>query len=831
MTGDQDHYEAYYANKLWTLLPAVYRAEDSDEFGVNGPLRELVNRIGVQAAILRRGLDRLWEDQSIETCDDWVIPYIGDLLATNLVGGLDPSRQRLDVAKTIYYRRRKGTLAILEEIATDITGWQAKCVEFFRRLGRARHGLDPPLGLASAADSDVAVLQRAEGLVGTLTNTGIGGFADLRNAYGASRAGTAFDEFFHTADMRLGRGQVGWHNIPKLGVFLWRLLSLAVPPTTPVGVLHCDRWFTFDPTGRDVPLFAAPRTPGDFGDNWVSPAEDQLPTPISRPLFESAGTSLYPRALAVYPIPNPLSTAEALPLSAVAVRPERGRFQVHASPPPRHVWPTYHYGFPSTIGAGPYDRRQVGDAPREADTLPPVSGGGAFPGGFTGGVLTIKDSLTYDSVPAAGIQVQGKLHLRAANGHRPVIRLKPKVGGWTEWAFKGTAATGPPPADGPGGNCLTLEGLFLSGADLVLKGDFDCVALTCCTLDPGDSAPPGLSPPGSVFAHAADGRDLVPSRLWVSGQVGTLQIDRCILGSVRTRDGGQIERLTISESIVQAIASSGPGPIAPAAVKDAAALEQRLGGPDPVAAWLRQRSPALAHALGFTGSSPPSPGFSEPPLSSVLAAINALIQGPSLFDPLAFADVPLSAATVARMKQAAGASAPTPELNRLLLDDAFPRELADAALALEDGDVELSRCTVLGRIAVHRLSASECLLTGPTVVDDSQHGCLRYSARADGSIVPRQFECVRIAEGATLFTTTTFGQPAYCQLLPTADDFILPEPGPPPPAPPTITAGAEDGSEMGAYAREEAPIKERGLLIKFQEFMPAGLVPVLVYVT
>jgi hypothetical protein len=183
------------------------------------------------------------------------------------------------------------------------------------------------------------------------------------------------------------------------------------------------------------------------------------------------------------------------------------------------------------------------------------------------------------------------------------------------------------------------------------------------------------------------------------------------------------------------------------------------------------------------------------------------------------------------MKQAAGASAPTPELTRLLLDDAFPRELADAALALEDGDVALSRCTVLGRIAVHRLSASECLLTGLTVVDDSQHGCLRYSARADGSVVPRQFECVRIAEGATLFTTTTFGQPAYCQLLPTADDFILPEPGPPPPAPPTITAGAEDGSEMGAYAREKIPIKERGLLIKFQEFMPAGLVPVLVYVT
>ena len=50
-------------------------------------------------------------------------------------------------------------------------------------------------------------------------------------------------------------------------------------------------------------------------------------------------------------------------------------------------------------------------------------------------------------------------------------------------------------------------------------------------------------------------------------------------------------------------------------------------------------------------------------------------------------------------------------------------------------------------------------------------------------------------------------------------------------ATPTIAAGAQNGAEMGAFAREMNPIKERGLLIKYQEFMPAGLVAVLVYVT
>src|SRR3989441_8716589 len=164
MRTDADHYQVYYADKLWNLLPAIYRAEDTEGFGKKGPLRELANRIGAQAAILRRSMDRMWEDQSIETCDDWVIPYIADLLATNLVASLDARGQRLDVAKTIYYRRRKGTVAILEEIAADITGWDAKIVEFFRRMGRTRHGLDPAIGVPQATDDDIATLQLAEGL-------------------------------------------------------------------------------------------------------------------------------------------------------------------------------------------------------------------------------------------------------------------------------------------------------------------------------------------------------------------------------------------------------------------------------------------------------------------------------------------------------------------------------------------------------------------------------------------------------------------------------------------------------------------------------------------
>jgi hypothetical protein len=271
----------------------------------------------------------------------------------------------------------------------------------------------------------------------------------------------------------------------------------------------------------------------------------------------------------------------------------------------------------------------------------------------------------------------------------------------------------------------------VSGADIVLAGQFDCVTITCCTLDPGNAAPrssqPHTSPPSLRVALAADHRELLPSTLWIEGSVEKLTVERSITGPIRTRGNGQVSNLTITDSIVQAIAIPGPGSM---------------------------------------------------PVSL-------------LTDPAHFG----------------------------------------AALVASDGDLNLTRTTILGRMVVHRLWANECILHDVVEVDDLQRGCIRFSAWADGSSLPRQYESVRIAPRASLFTSEEFGQPGYCQLLATADSAILPGANPPPPTPPTIIAGAQGGSEMGAFARNKNPIKERGLLIKYQEFMPAGLVPILIYVT
>lgn len=725
MPDDRDHYAAYYADKLWNPLPALYRTEDTDAFDKPGPLRELVNRIGAQAAVLRRSIDRLWEDQSIETCDDWVISYIADLLATRLVASLDARGQRLDVAKTIYYRRRAGTVAILEEIATDITGWNARVVEFFRRLARTRHGLDPAIGLPSATEDPEGnhALQAAQGLVGALTYTSIGGFADLHNAYGASKAHSAFDEFFHTADLRRGRGQVGWHNIPRLGVFLWRLYSFPteIPrdieqlKATPVADTACTGHYTFDPTGREIPLFAAAARA--FGDNWTSPLEWQLPAPISTPLLGTHLARLYPaispidgsllpNSLAVFDlqgnlIPASQITADPNKLNvAFFIYPEKGRLVKRQNAPAGDILVTYHYGFSSNIGAGPYDRRIVG----ETSTLAPspesvVSGGGnacAAPLGSVAptGTVTISDSLTYVAVSDVGNTATGiqQVKVLAENKTRPLVRLPAPAPNVTEWVFTGAE-----------GSALTLEGLFVSGGDIVLRGDFDSIALTCCTLDPGNSSE--AENPPMLYAKAVDGRDLVPCHLWIEGQVRELTIKRSIVGPIAARGSGEVETLTVTDSIVQALGT-------------------------------------------------------------------------------------------------------------------------EEALHLTSGEVELSRCTVLGPATVHRLNASECILDEVVRVEDPQHGCVRFSAWATGSVLPRQFESVEIAPKAPLFTTRAFGQPGYAQMLAGADAAILSGA-----RGATISQGAADGSEMGAFARDKAPIKERSLLIKYQEFMPLGLIPVIVHAT
>jgi hypothetical protein len=814
----KDGYDAYYATKIWNLIPAVYREEDSDSPDVSGPLHEMAARIGAQAAILRRSIDRLWEDQSIETCDDWVIPYIGDLLATNLVPSLDGRGRRVDVAKTIHYRRGAGTLVILEEVAHDITGWEVRVVEFFRRLLRTRHLLDPAIGVISSDKPPTGdtLLQTAEELVGAFTATPLGGFADLRKPYGAANTGTAFDEYAHMADFRLGRGRTGWHEIQKVGAFVWRLRSYGVTLATPVRCGTSDL-YTFDPTGRMVQLFAlASRTsPASYGDAW-SPAEEwQLPGPISTLLYSNQQANLYPRSVQV--LHKPGSFYDLIDPSAVTVHSELGTFKVTpATPAGEELGVSSYYGFSSEIGAGPFDRRRVVEPSPQEPPITIVHGGHNLNPGSSG-TWTIADSRTYDRVSDPNAKISDVLTINCLNQQRPLIRLS---AGWT---FEGD------------GGSLYLEGLFISGADVVLTGEFDVVRLACCTLDPGTlNVASGAT---TILAESVDGRPLSPTRLLIEGDIRSLELDHCILGPIRDRTVvaiaptahiGAVESVTVTDSILQGIRTAGTGVFVTSELQDPLVLLSRLHAhTDPLATFVWNQLSATTQQIV---SDYLQPAASPPSLSSVenavLGDINMLLQGgSSIYDSDRFRWVVLDPETQ-RLVASPPAGADLTRFNRVLLEEAFPGALADLALMITNGEVDLTRCTVLGPAYVHRLSASESILDDMFVIEDLQHGCVRFSAWSSGSALPRQYESVEIAPHAPIFTSREFGDPGYCQLRSNADMAIL-SGGPRA----TIYEGGPSGSEMGAFAREMNAIKERSLLLKYQEFMPLGLTPVVIDVT
>jgi hypothetical protein len=113
---------------LHRLLPAVYRVRDAER---GEPLRALLEVIGPELDRIEEDIAGLYDNWFIETCDEWVVPYIGDLLAARPIRSISGAgvSTRAYVANTLRYRRRKGTAFVLEQLARDTTGWPAHAVD------------------------------------------------------------------------------------------------------------------------------------------------------------------------------------------------------------------------------------------------------------------------------------------------------------------------------------------------------------------------------------------------------------------------------------------------------------------------------------------------------------------------------------------------------------------------------------------------------------------------------------------------------------------------------------------------------------------------------
>ena len=95
---------------VYDLLPAVHRNRDAE---LGHPLRALLEPVEEELRRLREDIDGLYDNWFVETCAEWVLPYLGDLLGVEPVAaspdGAAP--RRAFIANTLRHRRRKGTPA------------------------------------------------------------------------------------------------------------------------------------------------------------------------------------------------------------------------------------------------------------------------------------------------------------------------------------------------------------------------------------------------------------------------------------------------------------------------------------------------------------------------------------------------------------------------------------------------------------------------------------------------------------------------------------------------------------------------------------------------
>jgi len=227
----------YDKQYLLSLVPAIYRLRDyvRDETP-HGPLEALLEAIAAQIGGVELNIEQLYDDLFIETCADWVVPYIGDYIGYQPLGGAAAavSSPRAEVANTIGYRRRKGTLTVLEMLAEDVTGWPAVALECYTRLAQTEY---------------------LNHLRPSRTST-----ASLREALPSLADRQLFLDLPHAIDVRrIGSGRGTW-NIPNVAISLYRIGAYhiiggdaaAVDATNPTR-------FTFHPLGLDARLFQPQR--------------------------------------------------------------------------------------------------------------------------------------------------------------------------------------------------------------------------------------------------------------------------------------------------------------------------------------------------------------------------------------------------------------------------------------------------------------------------------------------------------------------------------------------------------------------------------------------
>ncbi|MFI7407081.1 hypothetical protein ACIBU0_00140 [Streptomyces sp. NPDC049627] len=547
-------------DRLYDLLPAVHRMRDEEQ---GFPLRALLRIVEGQVRVIEEDLDAWYANWFIETCEDWVVPYIGALVGTRppppgsspgAVRALSPRRA---VADAVANRRRKGGAAALEAVAVDGAGWPARVVELYRHLVRAQHVRhvrpDRPATLA------------------------------VRDTLACARLGDPFDEAPHLVDVRRPNSTTtrGLHNIPSLALFVWRLRAFPVTAAPAFCIDQRYSRYLVNVLGIDTQLF----TP---------PAQAGVPQPLGREEFADAVTEYYGpgKSLQIWrdapDTPVPPERIVVADLTAwryrprpgqVAVDPVLGRIAFPADEAPEDgVWVSWHYGFADAMGGGAYPRPVSPAGERRVYAVGGADGLGSItaalerwradkaadpsPHSLHRALIEIRDSADYTEALRIDLDEDDRLELRAAPGVRPVIRLlNRKANRFDALTVRATAKRPPPgtvvdcPPPAARRPRLVLDGLVVSGRSLDVVGQIGEVVVRHCTLVPGWE-----------LDHDCRPRWGAEPSVELRRTTARLRVERSVIGTIvvdQDETKGNPLDIGIEDSIVDATADDLPAVTAP----------------------------------------------------------------------------------------------------------------------------------------------------------------------------------------------------------------------------------------------------------------------------
>lgn len=550
--------------RLYELLPIIYRARDA---GQGEPLRALLRVLEEELILVEEDIARLYDNWFVETCDEWLLPYLGELVGTRLLHG---TSQRAATANTLAFKRRKGTLATIAAIARDVSGWPARVVEYLPLVATAQNIDNPrPRGVTTAS---------------------------LRSPDDLLQVGSPFDTTSHLTDVHT-RGR---YAPAQIGLYVWRTGVHRLEKARASQILS-GSGFTVHALGYDTTMWSPARSRVGL---QASTEMLLAPQPISRrvlyrvlearrqaavdgrtvldpyfdgePVFEitvvrSDGKveKLPPEEILAVDLskwwlpPTQLSYRrrgdgqEVSRRISAALDPELGRLTFPQDNFPRQVFITYHYGQTAEIGGG-YPRERTAPPSccvvrtvKSDDLAPDVLQSLADPTSATslwsgsGGQLVVEigNSNLYNlnqiTIPAGG-----RLVLRAASGQRPLI-----LPSFTMDAGAAVPRVPVKVSCGAGSSLVIEDVLIKAYLEVTGPAAGESASITLChaTLLPGIFT----STDGSgalLFQNGASVLGLGPGAL-------RLTLDRSITGRITLPSSGSV---TASDSIIDGLTGSDP---------------------------------------------------------------------------------------------------------------------------------------------------------------------------------------------------------------------------------------------------------------------------------